>query len=485
MGGTARFTSMRYAGLISLIILLAVATGASAQEGSTSQISSGHPNIVFIVLDDASGNLLPRMPTIQSRMVKLGTRLPNSIYSVAWCGPSRASMLRGQYPHNHGVGVCKVGEETPARGGAWDLFRPLEDSTYATWLHDSGYRTGYIGKYMNGYNDTTAVPPGWDSWYGYLGDYGGGPTYRINENGTIRTYSRAAHDTNYMSIRAGQFIRAGKYAPAPWLLTVATNAPHVPNWIPKRHRTAFAKVRLPRSPAFNEADVSDKGSYVRGLPRLSAREVAAMDNRYRQRLRSMLSVDQMVGHVLDVLRETGQMPNTYIVLWNDNGYHLGTHRLREGKLFPYEEDVRYPLIVRGPNVPVGGVRPQLISNIDIASTFADIANVEPASFVDGRSILPLLSPSPPESWRSAVLMEFDGANHPAAPPPYVAVRTDNAKYIEWQGGDREFYNLPADPYELNGNPNAADPARVADLEQRLRALENCSGELCRAADGGG
>lgn len=486
MGETKVFTSMRYPCLIGLIFLLAVSTGASAQESGASQTPDNRPNIVFIVLDDASPNLLPRMPTIQSRMVKLGTRLPNSIYSVAWCGPSRASIFRGQYPHNHGVAFCRDGEVKPPDGGAWDLFRPIENSTYATWLRDSGYYTGYIGKYMNGYNDTTVIPPGYDRWFGYLGDYGAASTYRINENGTIRTYTRAKlHDTDYMSVRARGFIRAQQNAPAPWLLTVATNAPHIPDWVAARHRTAFSKVTLPKTPSFNEGDMSDKGGYMQARPPLSAQDVQKLDSRYRQRLRSMLSVDEMVGGVLDTLRDTGQMKDTYIVLWNDNGYHLGNHRLKDGKLFPYEEDVRYPIIVRGPGVPVGKAMPQLASNIDIAPTFADIASVDAPDFQDGRSLLPLLSQSPPEKWRSAVLVEFDGANHPDAPPPYGAVRTDDTKYIEWQGGDRELYNLYSDPYELNSSVNSADPARVAALEQRLRELQSCAGESCRTADGGG
>lgn len=456
------------------------------EEPAASQTPGKRPNIVYIVLDDASSNLLFQMPTIQNRMWKLGTRMPNSFFPVAWCSPSRATMLRGQYPHNHGVGTCR--DEEARDPSSWALLRPIEDSTYATWLQDSGYVTGYIGKYINGYDNTTAVPPGWNYWKGWLGAYGGGANYRINENGTIRTYPRvgrrALHDTDYMSWRAGQYIRALKNNPNPWMLTVAPNAPHLPNWVPKRHRNAFKNAPLPKPPSFNEANVSDKGAYVKGRPRLTAAQVSNMEDRNRQRLRAMLSVDQMVANILNTLRDTRQMPNTYIVLWNDNGYHLGTHRLQEGKLFPYEEDVRYPMIVRGPGVPVGEARGQMVLGNDIAPTFADIADAETPDFVDGRSILPLLSKTPPESWRSAGLIHFRGENHPYAPPPYRAVRTNDSKYIEWKGGDREVYNILRDPFELNGDPEKAGPDRVAELEQRLRALENCAGESCRAAEDG-
>ena len=444
-------------------------------------------NIVNILLDDASSNLLRRMPTIQSRMVKRGTRMPNAIYSVAWCGPSRASMFTGRYPHNHGVGFCMDGYPTPEGGGAWDIFRNgranSEASTYATWLRDSGYYTGYIGKYMNGYDGTTTVPPGWDRWFGYEGNYGSGPTYEINENGTIREYSRKVHDTDYMAFRAKGFIRDRKDDSEPFLLTVATNAPHVPDWVARRHKSKFPAAKLPKSPNFNEANVSDKGSYMRGRPKLTQEQVDRLDLRHRQRLRSMLSVDEMVGGILNTLQETGQMKDTYIFLWNDNGYHLGNHRIRDGKLFPYEEDVRYPMVVRGPGVPKDKVMPQEISNIDIAPTFADIANTEPESSVDGRSFLPLLGSSPPDSsaWRDAVLTEFKGAPHPEAPPPYNSIRTNTVKLIEYEGGDVEFYDLRKDPFELQSN--ARDP-RVPALLERLHELDSCADDSCRAADGG-
>lgn len=248
-----------------------------------------------------------------------------------------------------------------------------------------------------------------------------------------------------------------------------------------RHKTAFPSATLPKTPNFNEADISDKSSYMRGLPKLTDDQVKTLDNRHRNRLRSMLSVDEMVGGILDTLRDTGQMKDTYIFLWNDNGYHLGNHRIRDGKLFPYEEDIRYPMIVRGPGVPLNKAMPQMISNTDIAPTFADIANVEPKSSVDGRSFLPLLSSSPPEQWRSAVLIEFDGTDHPDAPPPYKAIRTNGAKLIKYANGDKEFYDLRKDPYELQSDPS--DP-RVADLEGRLDALKWCAGDACRTADGG-
>lgn len=471
--------------VLTISLMLLFLAGMTTGEPVNSQTPGERPNIVFIVLDDASSELLEEMPIIQSRMADTGVTLPNSIYSVAWCGPSRASILRGQYPHNHGVAYCSEGQKERPTGTSWDMFRSKEDSTYATWLRDSGYDTGYIGKYINGYNNTTEVPPGWNRWYGWLGEYGSGPEYRINENGAIQTYERAKlHDTSYMSWRAKQFIQAREGKSAPWLLTVAPNAPHTPNWSPRRHREAFKGAALPDKPSFNEEDISDKGAYMRERPLLSEEQVEQMEFRHRQRLRAMLSVDELVDNVVDTLRATRQGSSTYVFLWNDNGFHLGTHRLAPGKLFPYEEDVRYPMIVRGPGVPAGETAPQMTVNTDIAPTFADIANVEPPDFVDGRSILPLLSGNPPEEWRSAALLEFESTNHPLAPPAYHTVRTDDEKYIELEGGDREFYDLTKDPFELEGSPDTADPARVADLERRLRELEDCAGASCREAEGG-
>ena len=234
-------------------------------------------------------------------------------------------------------------------------FRALghERSTIATWLDEAGYDTILAGKYLNRYDDTTHVPRGWDRWNGYLGTYYG-DTYRINENGTIKTYNQSQiHDTDLFANKAEAFIR-NTAGGAPFFMHLSPNAPHAPAHYAKRHANMFSNQPLPKPPSFNERDVSDKPGWVRDKPRLSSTQVSDMTQFYRQRLRALQSVDEMVGRLVGVLRGTGQLSNTYIVFTSDNDFHLGVHRLGVHSLgekaSAYEEAIRVPLLVRGPGV---------------------------------------------------------------------------------------------------------------------------------------
>ena len=217
--------------------------------------------------------------------------------------------------------------------GGFEKFRNLglEDSTIATWLDDAGYDAMLIGKYFNGYDNTTYVPQGWDEWHGYLGDYVQSDTYRINENGQIKTYYRAQiHDTDLFAEKAATFLQSTTGG-APFFIYLSTNAPHTPALAAKRHQGMFSDVSLPNPPSFNEPDVADKPAWIGNTPILTPEEVSSLGQRYRQRLRSLQSVDEMVGRLVGVLRQTGELSNTYIVFTSDNGLHLGEHRINKRK----------------------------------------------------------------------------------------------------------------------------------------------------------
>src|ERR671913_715003 len=159
----------------------------------------------------------------------------------------------------------------------------------------------------------------------------------------------------------------------------------------------------------------------------------------------------MVGRLVGVLRETGEFSNTYIVFTSDNGLHLGEHRINKKKWTAYEEAIRVPLLVRGPGVPPGVSRSQVALHNDLAPTFASWASVTPPSFVDGRSLSPLLSSSSPATWRSAFLIEHRSSPeefaYVRAIPEYNAVRTSQFIYVEYPTtGEHEFYDLdPTSP----------------------------------------
>jgi N-acetylglucosamine-6-sulfatase len=186
-------------------------------------------------------------------------------------------------------------------------------------------------------------------------------------------------------------------------------------------------------------------------------------------------VDDMIGALIRTLKETDQLDNTYVIFASDNGYFLGQHRLTK-KSLPYEEAIRIPFIVRGPGVPAQKID-HLVINNDLAPTVAQLAEVDPPGFVDGKSFVPLLlekRPSP-EEWRTGFMVEH-------VSPSYQALRTNDRTYIEWENGDRELYDLREDPEQLRSIYWTADRALLDDLETQLDALRRCSADKCRTAE---
>jgi len=300
---------------------------------------------------------------------------------------------------------------------------------------------------------------------------------------------------------------------------LAPATPHGPFIPAPRHENEYSDVSAPRPPSFDESDVDDKPEWVRDLPRLeeSAEETTSageettetgeettgieedtvgtdeespvgteerIDNAYRNRLRMLLSLDEMVAGLVDKLRVAGELDNTYIFFTSDNGYHFGEHRINLGKRTVYEEAVRIPLAVRGPGVSSGQSVERMALNIDFAPTIAELAGVSTPAFVDGRSLTPFLEGAPPDTWRSAFLLEhYSGGNAPQrSAPTYAALRTGTYKYVEYASGEEELYDLSSDPYELESLHASADPALVETLKSRLEDLKTCSGESCREAE---
>ena len=478
--------------LLSVIVSLGMT--ASDPDGSIAQ-TAAKPNILFILADDMRASDLQHMPNTQTLLENQGVKFTKAWVSRSLCCPSRSTIFRGQYAHNH-----KVWVNVPPSGGFWKFYDDkLENSTIATWLNEAGYDTILIGKYLNRYGlardgsyaPTTYVPPGWDKWYAWEGNYYSDTTYDINENGRIVRYFRSQiHDTDLHAQTAENFIRQTKGG-APFFMHLSPNAPHHPAYYAPRHANMFSTTALPKPPSFNEADVSDKPAWVRKKPLLSSTQISDMTQFYRKRLRALQSVDEMVGRLVGALSDTGELSNTYIVFTSDNGIYLGEHRL-EAKAAAYNAAPRIPLIIRGPSAPKGVTRSQMALNNDFAPTFADLAGVTPPSFVDGRSLRPLLTTSPPATWRSAFLVEHrkspEEYAYVKAIPNYDAIRTARYNYVEFTTGERELYDLNADPYELTNIYNSASSTLRSDLHARLDALKKCAGTeqtttSCKVAEG--
>lgn len=358
----------------------------------------------------------------------------------------------------------------------------------ATRLDAAGYRTALIGRYLSGIKNKTFVPPGWDCWFSTWGGYF---RYDANDQGTIRHFGTKASDyrTDVESRKTRMFIGTSVARDKPFFAYVAPKAPHSPSTPAPRDRHAYDGLRAPRLPSFKEKNISDKPPWIRKLPRLSDAKKAKIDNHAEKRAESLQAVDDLVAGVVGKLRQKRVLGNTYIFFTSDNGWHHGEHRIPAKKARPYEEDVRMPLLVRGPGVAAGHQVPKLVLNTDYLPTFTDLAcsssspcNTQNYSYVpDGHSLRPVLKGNA-TAWRSAVLLEAHHTPEGGATPAYSGIRTSGTKYVEYAGGKRELYFLGHDPYELmNKYPTAKPSAR---LVSRLHALRTCAGGGCWAAENG-
>lgn len=456
------------------------------QSGSTSGSNSpDKPNIVFILTDDQTVEDMRYMPITRELLGGKGTTFENAFVTNSVCCPSRSTILRGQYMHNHNIRGAK-----PPNGG-WQKFRDLghDQSTIATWLQDAGYSTTYVGKYLNVYRDTTYIPPGWDEWYALDGS--GYFDFEMNENGETVSYEgRDEYQTDVFGRKATQSIRQASDSGDPFFLHLSPNAPHGPADPAPRHEDLFEDDKAPRPPSFNEADVSDKPEWVREKPLLDEGEIEEIDEWHRNRARTLVAVDETVRDVVDTLEETGELEDTYIVFTTDNGWHMGQHRLTPSKTHAYEEDIHVPLIVRGPGVPEGRSLEHLVINNDFAPTFAELAGVPTPDFVDGRSMVSLLGSDPPatEDWRRSILIESKPEGTVAERPAYRAIRTERWSYISYANDkyasekEEELYDLRKDPYQLNSLDETADPGLIRELNSRLQELKRCDAEECRVAE---
>ena len=365
--------------------LLTLAHAALAQQ---TQPPSRPPNIVFVLSDDEDVGIHASMPKVKALIEDQGAVFENFFTTYPLCCPARASILRGQYPHN-----TLVLGNLPPEGGFLTFRRlGLEESTIATWLQAAGYRTAFYGKYLNGYTETDAPPPGWDEWHAANNDGYFNVNYKLNENGDVVAHGGAPEDylTDVIAAKAVADIRRFAAEGRPFFLYVATFAPHSPYNPAPRHKGMFESAPLPQPPAFNEDDVSDKPGFIQELARLNEDQIAEITTHHRQRLESLQAVDELVAALVDALEDTGELERTYLVYASDNGFHLGQHRMLEGKDTAYEEDIRVPLAIRGPGIPKGRTVRGMALNIDLAPTFAAWAGIEPPAFVDGRSLMPLL-----------------------------------------------------------------------------------------------
>ncbi|MFI6347879.1 sulfatase [Streptomyces sp. NPDC050560] len=482
-------------------LLLASCTGGGG-DGSPDEPTgkpSAHgdkPNIVYVLTDDLSWNLVKYMPHVQ-KMRQNGTTFTDFYVTDSLCCPSRSSILTGEYPHNTGV-FTNTGDD-----GGYGAFMKNgdEDKCFGPALQKAGYRTGFMGKYLNGYQpgDTQGtskpyVPPGWDEWdvagSGYA-EY----NYNLNENGKVAHYRHRPQDylTDVVSHKATSFVDAAADAKKPFMLELATFAPHGPSTPAPRDVKSFPGVKAPREASFDKSP-QDAPAWQRELSPLAPKEKKEINRKFALRVRSVQAVDRMIGHLEDELKAKGLADDTYLVFNSDNGFHMGEHRLRPGKQTAFDTDINVPLVVTGPGVPAGKQVSQLAENVDMNPTFQDLAGLDPPASADGTSLTGLMRGGDGGAdWRKAVLVEHHHAaskkgdpdaapKNAGDPPSYEALRTKDALYVEYADGEREYYETGSDTYEMYNRWSGLPADDRARLHDTLTALKDCKGaDECRKA----
>ena len=468
------------------------ASAAQALSTPESTAIGGRPNIVFVLTDDLAWNLVQYMPHVLA-MQKAGVTFGNYFVTDSLCCPSRSSIFTGRYPHDTGV------FRNTGKDGGYLVFRDRghESATFATWLSAAGYRTAMLGKYLNGYLPAKHPPaPGWTSW-AVAGNGYPEFNYNLNQDGRVVRYGDKPADylTDVLSGLAVRFIKQA--AGSPFMIEIATFAPHAPYTPAPRDAGALPGQRAPRTPAFDVAPDADAPKWLFAHPALSAADMDRIDTDFRKRAQSVLAVDRMIGELQAAVAAIGQENNTYFVFSSDNGYHMGEHRLMPGKMTAFDTDIRVPLIVTGPGVPAGVTIDEIAENVDLCPTFAELGGARIAANVDGRSLAPLLHGEPVAQWRTAALVEHRGPHDdptdpdaPAVrsgnPTTYEALRAPTSLYVEYVDGEREYHDLIADPHELRNTFSSLTAEQKTSLRAKLEAVKNChDAKSCQAAESSG
>jgi arylsulfatase A-like enzyme len=452
--------------------------------------SAPAPNIVFILADDFSLDLLAPnvfgsdMPHLQ-QMASEGTTFAHYFVTDSLCCPSRSSIFTGKLPHN--TGVFRNAGADGGMGGF--LIHGNEPVTFAVALHDVGYRTAMLGKYLNGYRpEKSGIPQGWSEWdvdgeKGYA-EY----NYDLNENGKLRSHPE--YLTDEISRLGQAFIDAS--APGPFFIELASFAPHAPYTPPERYMNSFAAYHYGKTATFGARPDATAPAWLQQIPPLTPQDLGTIDTAFQKRLGSIKAIDDMIGEIRALLRRLGLDKNTYVVFSSDNGYHMGEYSLRPGKMTPFDTDIQVPLIVVGPGVAAGRVVTEIAENIDLCPTFTELAGAGPPTSPDGHSLSALLrtSPTPDHTspWRRAALIEH---HHPGPeksdpdlpeprsgnPPTYEALRTSDALYVEYSDTKDEIglYDLHADPQELHNIAAGQSAATLKRWHDALSANATCKG----------
>ena len=491
------------------------------------------PNIVVVMLDDFSMDLVQTMRSVQV-MRKAGASYPHTFVTDSLCCVSRSSFFTGQYPHQTGVRTNTSNQGTSRLGG-WPAYdtNGNPERAFNVRLQEAGSHTGFVGKFLNEYEwaPGKALPPvvpGWTTFNTVFGSAYDGWDFvstavadqrlqLVQHPAPPASASNTAKDKAYAGAVIGDlamdFVTAGEASDAPYFLEVALYAPH--NRVnPEPHyagdplfppmfrdrtgarscgRVACRKLTTADLPGFGDSRTDNRPRRANGkrarawnTARTLPAPLAVRD--LRDRARMARSADRLVKRILGAVG-----PNTYVVLTSDNGFHLGQNGLGRGKGTPYDTDVRVPLLITGPGV-VPGARREVTSNIDLAPTFEEIAGLAPAPFRSGVSLVPTLADRKLVRQSYAFLEHTQQTltgNDPDAAfsgteldriPSFTAVRSRTALLARFDLDPRrtkvswgyEFYSYKRNGFELRNNfANKKLADEVAVLMAKLAAFDDC------------
>lgn len=466
---------------------------ASIQTANERRPTADKPNIIVINLDDADLQMLSPdtmsiyFPNIR-RFADEGIRFTNMHVTTPLCGPSRAAFFSSRYSHNNGI---RTNDPLAVRSNGFEGGMRMygryghHQNDVSVWMKSAGYRTMMIGKYLHG-ETVDLVPEGWDDFYSSFGANYFGTARFTNKDDPQGEYSRedvTTYRTVQESSEAIQLIEThvDRNNQQPFFLYFAPLAPHhhAPQdprgMVEEKYKQLWPNAQMPLSESHLEADFSDKSTAIRDIANMTEKQNDRLTAMYRNRMRSIKSIDDMFAKIFMALEENKIDDSTYIFLTSDNGFSLGHHRMI-GKGDSFHQSTNVPTYVIGPGVSKGVEANHLLAHIDIAPTVLELAGGKTPDDIDGKSFAPLLKNSaeyPASEWRDAILIEnwetrviqskvFNTAG--------IGIRFYDTSYCEWANGSAEYYDLNLDPHQVDNVFDSLTDQRKQELAAKLKEM---------------
>jgi arylsulfatase A-like enzyme len=527
------------AGIVAAVMLPAAASAKNP-----------NPNVLVVMTDDMSYDNLQFMPKTSSFFKKNGTSFTKNYVTYPLCCPARTTFLTGQLTHNHGVDSVF----SPDNFIGWKTKDNQMASWLQSGGYRTGVSGKYLNGY--GELDQLEVPKGWDDWQvsidettidafnvrynrnGKLVEYGDpdwiARTHAFSEvvgqqlildypglvsnlfgffmsrpkPWTFGTTVDENYTTSVEAETARQFMAAGAKSKKPWFQYYTPPSQHrediaeqanagqdigINPRVPSKYIPRVENLKLPRTKAFAEKDMSDKRKVLQepttpntnGAACVVKQCISKLTHYYQGRAGASMALDDEIGKMIDELKASGQLSKTLIIFTSDNGWLMGQHNINGNKYLPYEESIHVPLMMAGPGVPKGKTNNALVANVDLSPTIVAATGAKARRTTDGMSLFKVMKD--PSKGRTAVPLEATrklfvkpGAFPNPEDTPYYGVRTKDwmyAKYLET--GDQELYDMVRDPAQMNNLAKKPGYAKqLAAMAKLALQLKTCKGKAC-------